>query len=97
LISTFNGAGPIVAIFTIPFFFNSGVGRRLILAEVGNRDAFAIILVSEEGFLAGEVCEMPVLLWNKSTQQKTIITDIQPGRIWFAIHLCIFILRFSQK
>jgi hypothetical protein len=35
--------------------------------------------LSEEAFWAGEVCEMPVLLWNRSTQQRSIIANIQPG------------------
>jgi hypothetical protein len=70
-----------VAIFIVPFLFSLGAGRRLISAEFGNRSATAFTFVSDEVFLAGDVCEIPLLLWNKNAHKKTIITNIQPGRL----------------
>ena len=52
---------------------------------------------SDEMFLAGEVCEMHLLVWNKKKHEKTIVANIHFIVFWFCVGLTIFILRFSQN
>jgi hypothetical protein len=81
----------------MPFFLDLEAGRWLISAEPGDLNATAFMFVSEEVFLAGGVCEMHLLQCNNSAQQKTVITNIRPGRLWFVIRIRIFILRISRN